>query len=248
MARDRSTSRRRFLRLCGSLGAALTCRPQALLAEPVAPLQRHHRVLLVDHHGEPIRCEQLGRDREYIFNYPFRATPCFLLDLGRPLGGGTELRTEDGRRYRWRGGVGPGQSVVAFSAICAHKLTHPSPTVSFIGYREQPVGFVNRAQELEQRARVIQCCSERSIYDPAAGAAVVAGPAPQPLAAIELAYQDGALFATGVYGGELFARYFERFGERLMLEHLSDDYAAPVEDRTEVFTAEQYSRKRIACG
>jgi len=33
---------------------------------------------------------------------------------------------------------------------------------------------------------VIHCCSEHSQYDPAEGARVVAGPAPQPLAAILL--------------------------------------------------------------
>ncbi|MEZ5740855.1 MAG: hypothetical protein R3E68_16275 [Burkholderiaceae bacterium] len=63
------------------------------------------------------------------------------------------------------------------------------------------------------------------VADPAHGAAVLSGPAPQPLAAIDLAELDGVLVARGVYGGLLFDQYFERFGERLMLEYKGDDFA-----------------------
>ena len=33
------------------------------------------------------------------------------------------------------GGIGRDKSVVSFSAICAHKLSHPSRNISFINYR-----------------------------------------------------------------------------------------------------------------
>lgn len=248
MRKSGPRSRRDFLRLCGGASAALACGSRGLLAAPPAAHQAYAKVLLVDRDGAPVRCEALGKHREYVFQYPYRATPCFLIDLGEPLPGGNELTTEDGRRYRWTGGVGPNRSVVAFSAICAHKLSHPSRVVSFIGYREQPVGFLNRQQQVERRAGVIQCCSEHSIYDPAAGAAVVAGPSPQPLAAIELRYEQDALYATGVYGGELFARYFQQFGERLMLEYLGSGYSDDVADTSTVIPGEEFTRNRIRCG
>src|SRR5438552_3337692 len=79
-------------------------------------------------------------------------------------------------------GRSPGarRSIVAYSAICAHKLAYPTREISFIRYQEQP--------SKTSKGGVIHCCAEHSVYDPAAGARVVSGPAPQPLAAIVLDY------------------------------------------------------------
>ena len=89
------------------------------------------------------------------------------------------LRREDGATYAWQGGVGPLRAtIVAFSAICAHKLAYPTREVSFIRYQ--------RERSATSDAQVIHCCADHSVYDPAQGARVVAGPAPQPLAAILL--------------------------------------------------------------
>jgi Rieske Fe-S protein len=239
-------SRRNFLGLCASAAAALTLRPQMLAANP-APRKEYHRALLADPEGRPLRCEELVAEREYVFYYPYQTTPCFLIDLGREIDAIVDLETRDGRPYRWSGGVGPNRSLVAFSAICAHKMTHPSPVVSFIGYREKPVGFVNEEDRIERRSAVIQCCSEHSIYDPAKGARVVSGPAPQPLAAIALEYVDDKLYATGVHGGELFDRFFEEFGHRLQLEYEGKDPRTPVADRTPVVLIDEFTQNRISC-
>ena len=241
-------SRRQFLGSCGA-GVALACASGSLAATPDGKPTRFARVALIDANGAAIRCDALAVNREYIFHYPFRSTPCFLINLGEPVQAGLDLDTAGGGHYTWQGGTGSQQSVVAFSAICSHKLSHPSPEVSFIGYREQPVGFYNRTTNaIEQRSGIIQCCSEQSVYDPAHGARVIAGPAPQPLAAIELQEVDGALHATGVYGGALFERYFEQFGNRLMIQHRSENYALPVEGQSVVIAGEQFSRNRISCG
>ena len=247
MADGASNSRRNFLRFCGSAWAALACGAGPIAATPSAPQRRFHKALIVDQNGAPIRCEELGKEREYIFHYPFKSTPCFLIDLGESLESVTGLKTDDGRTYDWHGGIGPNRSVVAFSAICAHQLSHPSKIVSFIGYRDKPVGFVNKNEQIEQRSKVIQCCSEHSIYDPTRGASVVSGPAPQPLAAIELAQESNALYAIGVYGGDQFARYFAQFGERLQFEYLGDSYSEPVVEQTVAVPGEQFSRNRIKC-
>src|SRR6266850_2372424 len=95
---------------------------------------------------------------------------------------------------------------VAYSAICAHRLTYPTRDISFISYRaEKSAG--NRFSS------VIHCCSEHSQYDPAEGARVVAGPAPQPLAAILLEHDAGTdeVHAIGTLGGELFNEFFEKY-------------------------------------
>jgi hypothetical protein len=137
--------------------------------------------------------------------------------------------------------------LVAFSAICAHRLTHPAKSVSFIGYRREPVGYLNDEQEVVQRAGVIQCCSEHSIYDPAAGAKVVSGPAAQPLAAVDLRLTADGLEAGGVYGGQLFERFFDEFGFRLGLEFGESSYRQPVGDRALVMRTEDYTRQRVQC-
>lgn len=242
------TNRREFLNSCGA-AAALACAGNSVSAATTEPASPFAPALLTDGSGKPIQATDLMPETEYIFQYPFRSTPCFLINLNKPLTGGNQLTQSNGQSYQWRGGVGPNQSIVAFSAICAHKLSHPSPVVSFIGYREYPVGFHNqKTKEIEKRAGVIQCCSEHSIYDPTQGAAVVSGPAPQPLAAIELTITDGSLLATGVYGGALFEQYFERFGSRLMLEYRSTAYADPVGASTEVVLGDEFTKNKMRCG
>ncbi|UCE32592.1 MAG: (2Fe-2S)-binding protein [Burkholderiales bacterium] len=247
MGRPTKPSRREFLGTCGA-GAMLACQALPLNAAATAPRLAFARVALVDGSGAPLRPAALEPGREYLFYYPFRSTPCFLLDLGEALAGGLALKTEDGQSYNWSGGVGPSRSIVAFSAICAHKLTYPSPVVSFIGYRGEPVGFVNRENEVERRAGVIQCCSEHSIYDPRRGAEVLAGPSPQPLAAIALSYEDDRLHVDGVYGGAVFERFFAAFSDRLRLEHRGDGFAEAVTGTATVLPAEQFTRNRIRCG
>ena len=68
---------------------------------------------------------------------------------------------------------------------------------------------------------MIHCCSEHSQYDPAEGGRVLAGPAPQPLAAILLDYDAAAdeLYAVGTLGGEMFDEFFAKYEFRLALEH-----------------------------
>ena len=85
--------------------------------------------------------------------------------------------------------------------------------MSFIGYRDGP-------SPVAGPGKVITCCSDRSVYDPSAGARVVAGPAPQPLATILLEHErtKDELRAVGTFGGEMFEEFFRRFEFRLQLE------------------------------
>lgn len=196
---------------------------------------------LVDERGDPIRAAALRPGVNYVFEYPFAATPCFLLRLPKPALAGVDLRTESGQSYRWEGGTGPERTIVAYSAICAHKLTYPSKQVSFIGYRNAPSPVAGNGQ-------VITCCSDRSVYDPYAGARVVAGPAPQPLATILLEHDAKAdeLFAAGTFGGEMFDKFFEKFGFRLQLE-MGERAKAAVRDRAVVKELAAYSSQWAQC-
>ena len=230
--------RREFVRICAAAtgGAALPTPADA--ANLTARLYK--RAKLVDEKGVAIALESLQPGTNYVFDYPYASTPCFLLKLDRPVNA-VDLRTESGQAYRWEGGLGAGKSVVAYSAICAHKLTYPTKQVSFIGYRHEP-------SAVAPQGKVITCCSDRSVYDPAAGARVVSGPAPQPLCAI-LLEQDaktGEVYAAGTYGGEMFAEFFRRFDFRLQLE-MGNRARSQVEGATVVKVLESYSTQWAKC-
>ena len=232
--------RRDFIKACAAtcaLGA-----PDALSAAELKP-RFYARARLVDDAGQPMRASDLVVDRNYIFHYPFESTPCFLLRLSRPTVRDVELQTENGAAYRWPGGVGPDRAIVSFSAICAHRLNYPTPQVSFISYRDKATA------SSAARAYLIHCCSEHSEYDPASGARVTGGPAPQPLSAILLEHDaktDG-LYAAGTLGGELFEAFFAKFEFKLALDLHGADPRRQIAGRTVVRELQQFCRQQIRC-
>ena len=160
---NRTVERRCFVKLCAAAAAGAN---PALLAAEGATARLYDRTTLVDHDGVPITAQGLEVGRTYIFHYPYATTPCFLLDLGRPAPAVAGLSTEDGEPYLWPGGAGEGRSVVAFAAICAHRMSHPAREVSFINYRHGKVRYRDSGDRMREASGVIFCCSEKSVYDP----------------------------------------------------------------------------------
>ncbi len=240
--------RRDFLKLCAVTGALVASRPEILgqQASAATPMKVSR---LVDAGGNPLDPSDLEVGKSYVFHYPFVTTPCFLINLGKPVGPVTGLETEEGNRYEWPGGCGPNRSVVAFSAICTHKMSYPTKSVSFINYRHEPVNFVDSGKKEAQREHVIYCCSERSVYDPAEGARVLGGPAPQPLAAVDLRFDKDmkSLTATGTFGGEMFRKFFENYAFQLAMQHRVSDVTAPVGETTTVYPSSDYSQNLQVC-
>ena len=233
--------RRDFLGSCALL-SGIASLSHAEIAADSAPLRRYARVLLIDIHGTPIRQAAIAGEKNYVFQYPFAATPCFLLRLAAPVSAVAALRREHGEPYSAPGGVGPAHNVVAFSAICAHKLAYPTRDVSFIRYQ--------RSRSATSSGKVIHCCADHSVYDPAAGARVVAGPAPQPLACVALEHDAARdeLYALGTLGAEQFGPFFEKYAMKLSLEYGEFARArAPVTDTTVVSKLTNYCRNTIEC-
>ena len=228
--------RREFIKFCAA-SAAATGSP--VLAADSRP-QFYTRAKLIGGNGVPLRPGSVPPNRNLIFHYPYASTPCFLLNLGRPVRP-TQLRTSDQRSYEWQGGVGPAGSIVAYSAICAHKLSYPTRDISFISFRPEK-------SARNRFANVIHCCSEHSQYDPAEGARVVAGPAPQPLAAILLEYDSIAdeIHAIGTLGGEVFNEFFDKYAFKLALEH-GDAVRAAAGATCVVQELENYCRQQVKC-
>jgi Rieske Fe-S protein len=227
--------RRGFLKLCAATAAAL----QAPELGAAARAQLYARAKLVDEKGAPLRAGSIPVNRNLIFHYPFESTPCFLLNLGRSVKP-ARLRTVAGEPYEWNGGIGATRSVVAYSAICAHRLSYPTRDISFISFRTEK-------SARNRFGNVIHCCSEHSQYDPAEGARVVAGPAPQPLAAILLQWDSSndEIHAVGTLGGEMFKEFFDRFGFKLQLEHGAP--RAAVSGACVVQELDNYCKQQVKC-
>src|SRR3982751_3896486 len=111
--------RREFVAFCAASAAAGATQALAADAQP----RLYTRARLVDERGAALLAKAIPAQRNLIFHYPYAGTPCFLLNLGRPAAPVARLKTADERAYEWSGGVGPDRSIVAYSAICAHKLT-----------------------------------------------------------------------------------------------------------------------------
>jgi len=232
--------RRGFLSACAAIAGA-TQVGAAARTWAATPPRLYSRSLLVDANSQPIKAARIEARTNYVFNYPFGGTPCFLLNLGRPVSSKEGLVRADGAAYAWTGGVGKGRAIVAYSAICAHKLAYPAREVSFI--RFQP----DRSPTAE--GGVIHCCAEHSVYDPAAGARVVSGPAPQPLAAILLDYDAARdeLYALGTIGAEQFEAFFSKYDFKLAMEYGAGRPRQQVGATTAVRELAQYCRQTIQC-
>ena len=231
--------RREFLRWCAASAAAGAGAASSALGADAAPTL-YHRAKLVAPNGTPLKAAALPAERNFVFHYPFTATPCFLLNLGRPAQASARLATADRRSYEWKGGVGANRSVVAYSAICAHQLAYPTKEISFISYRSEK-------SARNKLGQVIHCCAEHSQYDPADGARVLAGPAPQPLAAILLEHdvRSDELHAVGTLGGEMFNQFFAKYEMKLAME--GHRGRAPAPATCVVQELEHYCRQQVRC-
>jgi arsenite oxidase small subunit len=232
--------RRRFLESCAAISGAAGVGALSGAWANASP-RLYDRARLVDARGSPLKASALAAETNYVFHYPFAGTPCFLLNLGRPVTASATLRREDGATYGWNGGVGPSRTVVAFSAICAHKLAYPTRDISFIRYQPQ--------KSATSDAHVIHCCADHSVYDPAHGARVLAGPAPQPLAAILLDYDVATdeLHAVGTVGAEQFDAFFRKYDFKLALEYGQGKAKQSVGGSAIVRELSQFCKQTIQC-
>lgn len=243
-------NRRGFVKFCGSMVALVKTNPQVLASpDRLQTSKKYNRTTLVDKYDFPLRIEDIEVGETYLFYYPYISTPCFLINLGHPVNQHHTLQTSYGNSYRWEGGVGPQNSIVAFSAICAHKMSHPARSISFINYRHEPVNFVDNSLSKSRQQQVIYCCSEKSVYDPTNGAKVLGGPAPQPLAAITLDYdkKQKTFSALGTHGGEMFEQYFKKFAFRLSIEFRTDEIQRQVTHNTKVVRLKDYCQSQVLC-
>ena len=227
------------------MGAVVVCSPalipSELKAEDGRLYKRYNRVKLVNSHGTPLLFTQLVQEQAYIFNYPFRSTPVMMIKLQDTTPKDITLKSAQGESYIWKGGVGTTGSLVAYSAICSHQLSHPTPDISFVAYSGQ-----KKTSSCDKKGMIV-CASHLSAFDPKNGARQVAGPANEALAATVLEVDTkGQIWAVGVLGPDKFHDFFKTFKDEFK-EHYGGKRKAKklVKDKADTQSIRDYSAEVV---
>lgn len=149
------TSSRRLFLGAGAVAA--TAAATGIATASPAPTAKEVAALADLKPGQPVN-----------FTYP-QDEAAVLIDLGR----------------RVSGGIGPQNSIVAFSALCQHMGC--------------PVTF-------EAGRSHLVCPCHASVFDPARGGDCIEGPSTRGLPWIALKIEGNAVFATGIAGGLVYGR------------------------------------------
>jgi Rieske Fe-S protein len=206
-------NRRGFFKLTGTTAVAIAIAP-ALITEPLRAddgklYKSFKKIMLKDGDGNPLKASTLVKEENYVFNFPYRSTPSFLVDLGESTQKDVTLMADDGTEYLFKGGVGEKGSIVAFSAICPHQLTHPTPDTSFFQYVKKGVKTMAYDKTV---GGIFVCSSHLSAFTPKDGGKRVGGPAKDGLTQIVLELDsDGVLWAVGALGPDRFHDYLDSF-------------------------------------
>ncbi|CAA6825750.1 MAG: Ubiquinol-cytochrome C reductase iron-sulfur subunit [uncultured Sulfurovum sp.] len=203
--------RRSFLKITGASAAAVAVSPsliaETLKADNGALFKAYEKVQLKDKDGNPLKAASLVKEEAYVFNYPHAATPALLVDLATATKKDVKLKADDGTEYVYAGGHGANGTIVAYSAICPHSLTHPQKSMSMFNYVDEKGKTMSYTQ-----GGVMVCTSHLSAFEPKEGGKVVGGPATQGIPAIVLEIdKDDHIWAVAVLGPDKFQDFFSAF-------------------------------------
>ncbi len=237
--------RRSFLRLSATSAAVVAVAPsmitQKLYAEDGSLFQTFEKVQLKDEEGNALKASKLVKEENYFFMYPHAATPAIMVDLLEPTEKDIKLKAEDGTEYIYKGGVGSKGTIVAFSAICQHQLTHPQKSMSMFQY----VPSTGKTLAYDKPG-VFVCSSHLAAYDPRKGGKNVSGPANQGLASIILEVdKDDNIWAVAVLGPDKFQEFFDAFKQDLKAEYGRRGAKKLVKTEAKVQPLKNYSAELI---
>jgi len=180
----------------GAVGGALQ-----YVQPPVVGISSYPRTQLFDVDGSPLTVAKAMAEYNaetadlYLFDYPLRNEPNFLLNLNPATAGGPGATSVFG-------GIGPTggpTSIVAYSAICQH-LGCPAPAISYYPPSTCTKTFSTKA--FPTLSFYIHCSCHGSTYDVTDGAANLTGPAVLPLPQVVLETDSsGNIFANGMTPG-----------------------------------------------
>lgn len=167
---------------------------------PTVGISSFPRTQLLDIDGSALTVATVEREYNvntsslYLFNYPLRNEPNFLLNLA-PVNGLAPSATNPGA-WNIANGVGTHGSIVAYSAICQH-LGCPAPAISYYPPGTCPQTFPSPTNL--SGSFYIHCSCHGSTYDVTSGAANLTGPAviPLPQILLDVDAASGNIFAVG---------------------------------------------------
>ena len=182
-------------------GGGLTGGALQYVQPPTIGLSSYPKVALVDVDGSPLTVAKVESEYNaetgalYLFNYPLRNEPNFLLNLYPKSG------TPDGKNGAENvpNSIGTHGSIVAYSAICQH-LGCPAPAISYYPPGTCSKTFSNKTYPT--LTFYIHCSCHGSTYDVTNKAGNLTGPAILPLPQVHLETDaSGTIYATGVIPG-----------------------------------------------
>ncbi len=168
---------------------------------PVVGISSYPLTQLLDVDGSALTVDRVQNEYNvatgelYLFNYPLRNEPNFLLNLS-PANGEEPSASNPGG-WNVPNGIGDHASIVAFSAICQH-LGCPAPAIAYYPPGTCPKTF--NTPNMANQPFYIHCSCHGSTYDPANSANNLTGPAVLPLPQVLLKVVDGNIFAYGETG------------------------------------------------
>jgi Rieske Fe-S protein len=237
--------RRIFLHLSATSTIALAVTPafftQKLYSEDGSLFQTFEKVQLKDAEGNALKSSTLISEENYVFMYPYLSTPVIMVNLATSAQKDIKLKADDGTEYLFKGGVGSKGSIVAYSAICPHQLTHPQASMSMFQY----VGEKGKTLAYD-KGGVFVCTSHLSAFEPKEGGKVVGGPAREGLAQIILDIDaDDNIWAIAVLGPLKFQAFFDAFKQVLKAEYGRNGAKKSVKRETKVQTLQHFSGELI---
>lgn len=215
-------SRRKFIKgMVFGIGAAAVASALGAirgLEVPIVGAKSYTKMLLVDSTGSPVKASTFTVNDPVIalYEYPLQNEINFILNLGDTNNNPVAVPPSDvtvpadGTKYKFPGGVGPGKSIVSYSAICQHLGCSP-PEIHLYPPDEMKPGMpppallppnaITAANSAGIPA-VIHCDCHGSTYDPYHGASVLTGPTERPLPAVVLEWDSStdSLYAVGDVG------------------------------------------------
>ena len=237
--------RRNFLRLSATSAAVVAVAPSLitgkLYAEDGSMFQAFEKVQLKDAEGNALKAAALVVEENYVFMYPHAATPAIMVNLATPASKDVKLKASDGTEYIYRGGVGSKGTIVAYTAICPHQLTHPQKSMSMFQY----VPTTGKTLSYD-KGGVFVCTSHLSAFEPVEGGKVVGGPANEGLASIilEIDAEDN-IWAVAVLGPVRFQEFLDAFKQELKKDYGRKGAKKLVKEVTEVKTLKNFSAELI---
>jgi Rieske Fe-S protein len=170
----------------GAAGGGLVGGTLQFAQPPVVGIKSYPPVQLLDVDGAPLTATSVNAKYNvmtselYLFSYPLTNEPNFFLNLAPATSGGPGATNV-------YGGVGPTNSIVAYSAVCQH-LGCPAPAISY--YPPGACTQTFNTKTTKGLSFYIHCSCHGSTYDVTDQASNLTGPAVLHLPQVTLMWKD----------------------------------------------------------